>query len=174
MTESNRFADPKSGIVRENDDEITIDLSEIWNLARKNIGKMIGVIVSLGIAAALITLFLIPKTYESTVVLYLTPLVSTEGTVDYSSLQTNMKLVNNVVALLQQDSILDYVAEKNKYEDADAVRKVLEIKNESNTELIDITATTRDPKLSESVSRIQPSISLIRCLRIITSETLRL
>ena len=76
MTESNRFADPKSGIVQENDDEITIDLSEVWNLARKNIGKMIGVIVSLGIAAALITLFMIPKTYESTVVLYLTPLVS--------------------------------------------------------------------------------------------------
>lgn len=152
MTESNRFADPKSGIVQENDDEITIDLSEVWNLAKKNIGKMIGVIVSLGIAAALITLFLIPKTYESTAVLYLTPLVSTEGTVDYSSLQTNTKLVNNVVALLQQDNIMDYVAEKNKYEDADAVRKVLEIKNESNTELIDITATTRDPKLSESVA----------------------
>ena len=58
MTERNRFADPKSGIVQENEDEITIDLSEVWNLARKNIGKMIGVIVSLGIAAALITLFL--------------------------------------------------------------------------------------------------------------------
>lgn len=39
MNESNRFSDPKSGIVQENEDEITIDLSEVWNLARKNIGK---------------------------------------------------------------------------------------------------------------------------------------
>lgn len=74
-----------------------------------------------GIAAALITLFLISKTYDSTAVLYLTPMVSTEGTVDYSSLQTNTKLVNNVMALLQQDNIMDHVAEENGIEDADAV-----------------------------------------------------
>lgn len=48
-------------------------------------------------------------------------MVSTEGTVDYSSLQTNTKLVNNVMALLQQDNIMDHVAEENGFEDADAV-----------------------------------------------------
>lgn len=74
-----------------------------------------------GIAAALITLFLISKTYDSTAVLYLTPMVSTEGTVDYSSLQTNTKLVSNVMALLQQNDIMDHVAEENGIEDADTV-----------------------------------------------------
>lgn len=152
MTESYRYTDQRSGVGQGNDDEITIDLSEVWNLARKNIGKLIGVIALFGIAAALITLFLIPKTYDSTAVLYLTPMVSNEGTVDYSSLQTNTKLVNNVMALLQQDNIMDHVAEENGFEDADAVRKVLEITNESNTELIDIKATTKDPKLSQAVA----------------------
>lgn len=152
MTESYRYTDQRSGVGQENDDEITIDLSEVWNLARKNIGKLIGVITLFGIAAALITLFLIPKTYDSTAVLYLTPMVSTEGNVDFSSLQTNTKLVNNVVALLQQDNIMDHVAEENGFEDADAVRKVLEITNELNTELIDIKATTKDPKLSQAVA----------------------
>lgn len=152
MTESYRYTDQRSGVGQENDDEITIDLSEVWNLARKNIGKLIGVIALFGIAAALITLFLIPKTYDSTAVLYLTPMVSNEGTVDYSSLQTNTKLVNNVMALLQQDNIMDYVAEENGFEDADAVRDVLEITNESNTELIDIKVTTKDPKLSQAVA----------------------
>lgn len=147
MTESYRYTDQRSGVGQENDDEITIDLSEVWNLARKNIGKLIGMIALFGVAAALITLFLIPKTYDSTAVLYLTPMVSNEGTVDYSSLQTNTKLVNNVMALLQQDNIMDYVAKENGFEDADAVRKVLEITNESNTELIDIKATTKHPKL---------------------------
>lgn len=152
MTESYRYTDQRSGVGQENDDEITIDLSEVWNLARKNIGKLIGVITLFGIAAALITLFLIPRTYDSTAVLYLTPMVSTEGNVDFSSLQTNTKLVNNVMALLQQDNIMDHVAEENGFEDADAVRKVLEITNESNTELIDIKATTKDPKLSQAVA----------------------
>lgn len=152
MTESYRYTDQRSEVGRENDDEITIDLSEVWNLARKNIGKLIGVITLFGIAAALITLFLIPKTYDSTAVLYLTPMVSNEGTVDYSSLQTNTKLVSNVMALLQQDNIMDHVAKENGFEDADAVRKVLEITNESNTELIDIKATTKDPKLSQAVA----------------------
>ena len=92
----------------------------------------------MAITAALITIFLISKTYDGTTVLYLTPMVSTEGTVDYSSLQTNTKLVSNVMALLQQDNIMDYVAKENGFEDADAVRDVLEITNESNTALIDI------------------------------------
>lgn len=152
MTESYRYTGQRSGAGQENDDEITIDLSEVWNLARKNIGKLIGMIALFGVAAALITLFLIPKTYDSTAVLYLTPMVSNEGTVDYSSLQTNTKLVNNVMALLQQDNIMDYVAKENGFEDADAVRDVLEITNESNTELIDIKATTKDPKLSQAVA----------------------
>lgn len=47
---------------------------------------------------------------------------------------------------------MDYVAKENGFEDADAVRKVLEITNESNTELIDIKATTKDPKLSQAVA----------------------
>lgn len=72
MTESYRYTDQRPEVGQENDDEITIDLSEVWNLARKNIGKLIGVIALFGIAAALITLFLIPKTYDSTAVLYLT------------------------------------------------------------------------------------------------------
>lgn len=104
------------------------------------------------IAAALITLFLISKTYDSTAVLYLTPMVSTEGTGEYSSLQTNTKLVSNVMTLLQLENIMDHVAEENGFEDADAVRKVLEITNESNTELIDIKATAKDPKLSQEVA----------------------
>lgn len=151
MTDNTRFYNQKP-VNSESDDEMTIDLSEVWNLAKKHLGKMIGVILACGTVFGLVTFFLIPKTYDSTAVLYLTPLVSTEGTVDYSSLQTNSKLVSNVMALLKQDNIMDYVAGKNGFADADAVRGVLEITNETNTELIDITATTTDPKLSQSVA----------------------
>ena len=129
-----------------------IDLSEVWRLAKTKMLKLMIILIAVGAAAVLVTMYLIPKTYTSTAVIYLTPLVSDQGSVDYSSLQTNSKLVSNVVALLQQDNIMSYVAEKDGFEDADALRKVVTITNEKNTELIDVSVTTNDAKLSQQVA----------------------
>ena len=153
MAEETRFysAQNRNESKQENE-EVEIDLGQVWQLAKKNMARLAALLIIAGAAAALVTMYLIPKTYTSTAVIYLTPMVSDQGSVDYNSLQTNSKLVSNVVALLKQDNIMSYVAEKDGFQDADALRKAVTITNETNTELIDVSATTHDPELSRKVA----------------------
>ncbi len=138
---------------RVNDDaEIEIDLLEVFNQIRKRILLLAASVLICALVAAGYTRFFIPKTYSSTATIYLTPLVNDAGDVNYTSLQTNTKLVNNVVALLKQDNIMDHVAVKCGFESAADVKKILTISNQTNTELIDVRATTQDPNLSEAVA----------------------
>jgi len=152
MAEETRINGGQNNNVQRVNQVTVIDLSEVWRLAKTKMLKLMIILIAVGAAAALVTMYLIPKTYTSTAVIYLTPPVSDQGSVDYSSLQTNSKLVSNVVALLKQDNIMSYVAEKDGFEDADALRKVVTITNETNTELIDVSVTTNDAKLSQQVA----------------------
>ena len=64
----------------------------------------------------------------------------------------NGLLVTNVVNLLTQNNIMSEVAKDVGLENSDSVKKVLDITNESNTQIIKISATTTDPKLSKDIA----------------------
>ena len=150
MTEAETRYYRSDNTSQDNDDEVTIDLGEIWHYVRKHIIQILIPPVVCAVATALVSMFLIAPKYSSTATLYLTPMVSEQGDVDYTSLQTNTKLVNNVVALLTQDNILDKAAKDNGFEDADYMRKnkIVTVTNQNGTELIDVTVTTTDAQLS--------------------------
>lgn len=149
MTELNKRMNVNQ---RPDDGEIEIDLLEVFYQVKKRIVLLAAAVLICALAAAGYTKLFIPKTYSSTATIYLTPLVNETGDVNYTSLQTNTKLVNNVVALLKQDNIMDHVAVKCGFDSAASVKKVLSISNQPNTELIDIKATTNDPNLSEEIA----------------------
>lgn len=107
-------------------------------------------ILSLG--GFLVTKFLITPTYTASTSIYLTPQISESGSLDYNSQMANSKLVTNAVNLLTQNNIMSEVAKDVGMENAESVKKCITVTNEANTEIITITATTTDPKLSKNIA----------------------
>lgn len=133
------------------EDEVTIDLGEVWALIKKHIWMLIGATVVGAVVAGGLTWALIPKTYAASGTLFLTPRVQ-EGEIDINSLNSNQKLVSNVMNLLTQDNIMSMVAQETGMASTEDVRDALSITNTDNTEIITVTATTEDPKLSKEIA----------------------
>lgn len=132
-------------------DEVEIDLGELFKVLKKNI--LMVMIISLLCAAIglFMSVFLINKKYSSEATIYITPKVTEQGTIDYSSIQTNSKMVNNYMEILKGETILAKVAKQVGLESYEEVQGVLTITNPENTELISIGAKTTDPELSQQI-----------------------
>lgn len=136
----------------EDEEEITIDLSEYFRQIRRHLVSLILVTMMCGILAGVLTKFLIPPTYASSGSIFLTPQISESGSVDFNSINSNQKLVNNVVSLLTQNNIMSMVSKEVGLDTAEDAREAIEVTNTPNTELVTITATTEDPELSKAIA----------------------
>ena len=129
-----------------------IDLLELFRAVLKYIKLIIVLCIVFGLGGFLGTKFLITPTYTASTSIYLTPQISESGSLDYNSQMANSKLVTNAVNLLTQNNIMSEVAKDVGLESADSVKKLVSVSNESNTEIITVTATTTDPKLSKDIA----------------------
>lgn len=137
------------------DDEDAIDLLELGTAIIKYIKLIILLCLVFGCGGYFGTKLLIAPTYTASTSIYLTPQISESGSLDYNSQMANSKLVTNAVNLLTQNNIMSEVAKDVGLESADSVKKLVSVSNESNTEIITISATTTDPKLSRISQMIQ-------------------
>lgn len=133
------------------DDDI-IDLNYLFREIVKHLKLIIILCVLFSIGGFFGTKLLIAPMYTASTSIYLTPQISESGSLDYNSQLSNSKLVNNVVELMTQNNIMSEVAKDIGLESADAVRGIVNVSNDSNTEIITVTATTNDPKLSKDVA----------------------
>lgn len=133
------------------DDDI-IDLNNLFREIVKHLKLIIILCVLFSIGGFFGTKLLIAPMYTASTSIYLTPQISESGSLDYNSQLSNSKLVNNVVELMTQNNIMSEVAKDIGLESADTVRGIVNVSNDSNTEIITVTATTNDPKLSKDVA----------------------
>lgn len=129
-----------------------IDLLELFRAVLKYIKLIIVLCIVFGLGGFLVTKFLITPTYTASTSIYLTPQINDTGSLDYNSQMANSKLVTNVVNLMTQNNIMSEVAKDVGLENASSVKKCISVTNESNTEIITVTATTTDPKLSKDIA----------------------
>ena len=129
-----------------------IDLLELFRAVLKYIKLIIVLCIVFGAGGFLGTKFLITPTYTASTSIYLTPQISESGSLDYNSQMANSKLVTNVVNLMTQNNIMSEVAKDVGLDNASSVKKCISVTNESNTEIITVTATTTDPKLSKDIA----------------------
>ena len=129
-----------------------IDLLELFRAVLKYIKLIIVLCILFGVGGLFVTKLLIAPTYTASTSIYLTPQISESGSLDYNSQMANSKLVTNAVNLLTQNNIMSEVAKDVGLESADSVKKLVSVSNESNTEIITVTATTTDPKLSKDIA----------------------
>lgn len=133
-------------------DEETIDLLELFRIILKHIKLIIILFFLFALVGFFGTKVFISPKYTASTSIYLTPQISESGSLDYNSQMANSKLVTNAVNLLTQNNIMSEVAKDVGLESADSVKKCITIKNETNTEIITISATTTDPKLSKDIA----------------------
>ena len=130
----------------------TIDLIELFRSILKHIKLIIFLILLFAFCGFFGTKLLIEPTYTASTSIYLTPQISESGSLDYNSQMANSKLVTNAVNLLTQNNIMSEVAKDVGLDSASSVKKLVTVTNESDTEIITISATTTDPKLSKDIA----------------------
>lgn len=129
-----------------------IDLLELFRAILKHIKLIIVLCILFGVGGFFGTKLLISPTYTACTSIYLTPQISESGALDYNSQIANSKLVTNAVNLLTQNNIMSEVAKDVGLESAESAKNLVSVTNESNTEIITISATTTDPKLSKDIA----------------------
>lgn len=133
----------------KNEDEIEINLGELFQLIKANIKMIIIAILICTLIAGIGTVFLMDKKYESTARIYPKPEV-TEGIVDYTQINANSLMVNNYIAMINGNNIQSMVAEQLNM-DVEDISDSLTVSNETDTQIISITATTTDPETSKEI-----------------------
>lgn len=129
-----------------------IDLLELFRAVLKYIRLIIVLCIVFGAGGFLGTKFLIAPTYTASTSIYLTPQINDTGSLDYSSQMANGLLVTNVVNLLTQNNVMFEVAKDVGLENADAVKNFVNVTNKQDTQIVTVTATTTDPKLSKDIA----------------------
>ncbi|MSS02180.1 YveK family protein [Floccifex porci] len=145
------FMNVNSWQEEDKNEDVEIDLVEIWQVIKKQFGLLVVIVILCAILAGVISKFFIAPKYTSSSTIFLTPSISESGVVDYTSQTSNEKLVNNVMALLVQDNILSEVAKQTGMESVEDLRDQIEVSNDTNTTLVKVEATTLDPKLSKNI-----------------------
>ena len=144
--------DANTNVMNTDVDENVIDLFELFRAILKHIKLIVVLCILFGVGGFFGTKLLIAPTYIASTSIYLTPQISESGSLDYNSQMANSKLVTNAVNLLTQNNIMSEVAKDVGLESADSVKKLVSVTNESNTEIITISAKTTDPKLSKDIA----------------------
>lgn len=127
----------------------TIDLLELLKSLKAHIRGIILTTLLVALLAGVVTVFFIPKKYESTVRLYLKPDTG-NSSIDYSQVSANNLLVNNYVEMIRGNNITEKAATALKINQGE-VSSSLAVSNETNTQVISITSTTTDPALSKRI-----------------------
>lgn len=134
-----------------NNDELEIDLGELFKALKKNILLIVVISILCAVVGFVSSMFLINKKYSSEATIYITPKVTEQGTIDYNSIQTNSRMVNNYMEILKGETILAKVADQVGMESYEDVFDTLTISNPENTELISVSSETTDPELSQQI-----------------------
>lgn len=132
-------------------EEIEINLTELFKVLKKNILLIIVITIFCAAIGLVSSMFLINKKYSSEATIYITPKVTEQGTIDYNSIQTNSRMVNNYMEILKGETILAKVADQIGMESYGEVLDTLTISNPENTELITVSSETTDPELSQQI-----------------------
>lgn len=133
----------------KNEDEIEINLGELFALLKTQYKLIIISTLVTTIVAGVLTVFFIDRKYQSVASIYPKPEV-TEGMVDYTQINANNLMVNNYIEMLKGNNIQSQVAESLGITTAEVSNSVT-ISNQTNTQIISISATTTDPELSKNI-----------------------
>lgn len=135
---------------KEQNDEVEIDLVEIFTLLKEKIIKIFGIGVILAALIGIGTLFLIKPKYESTSKLYIVG--ETNSIMSLTSLQAGSQLAQDYIHIVQSRPVLEKVISNlNLDMEYDDLLDIITLNNPSDTRILEVTANTDDPYVAKEI-----------------------
>ena len=131
---------------------IRINGADIWRVIKKNILVVIILIVGCSGGYGFYQNTKNVPLYSSSSTIFLTPKFDRKtGNLDQQSINNNRTLLNNAIALMTRENIMNQVSKRIGGMDPEKISKSLTVEAVEGTELISVTSQTADPKLSKSI-----------------------
>ena len=167
------------------EDEITIDVAALLRQLVRHIPLLIAAAVVCGLFAWGYTTLFVPKQYTATTSMYVRNNSNALDAVDQADLAASKSLTNTYIVILQNTTVIRQVSEKlaSQYEtekisaalggeDAvDALKKCVSMAADGDTEVLNISACTRDPEISAAICDSYVSVAPDFLVRIIGAGT---
>lgn len=131
-----------------------IKLTDIINMMLRRWWIIALCAVVSGIAAFIITYFVIDPLYISKGLLYVNNTSTREAsTIELNDLTTSQKLVNTYIEILKSDSFMQRVAENSGLGySADSVRKMVAMSGRNQTEILEVKTTSKAPEIAFAIT----------------------
>ena len=133
------------------DDVITIDLLELGRLIWKNIWiVLIGIVVGAVLSFLVTKIFITPK-YQATSTIYI--LSKSTSITSLADLQIGSQLAGDFEIIATTREVIEQVIENEKLDKSyEELKKAIKVTNPSNTHMLRIAVTDKDPQLAARIS----------------------
>lgn len=148
----------------EEKDEIVISLTDIWNIIKKNAAFIIVITLICAVGSFFITRYFIPKSYTSSIQLYVDTSNDNENQNSYNILNEQtyaQNLVATYIKMLNTNTFYTELSEQinNKYT-AKQLSEMLSFSSDDKTEIFDVKVTSHSPNdsklIADAVGEIAP------------------
>lgn len=170
---ASNYYSPQSGIGSSSDDEITIDLAELFGVLWHWIWLILLVALLLGGAAYAFSKFVIPEEFQSTTKIYVLDKESgSGGQSTYTDLQVGSQLTKDYAELITSRTVIEKVIADNHLEsvyDYKEFLKKVEVNTPTDTRIVSITVTDTNPALAQALAddiRVEASDLIIDTMQI--------
>ena len=170
---ASNYYSPQSGMGSSSDDEITIDLAELFGVLWHWIWLILLVALLFGGAAYAFSKFVIPEEFQSTTKIYVLDKKSgSGGQTTYTDLQAGAQLTKDYAELITSRTVIEKVIADNHLEsvyDYKAFLKKVEVNTPADTRIVSITVTDTNPALAQALAddiRVEASDLIIDTMQI--------
>lgn len=170
---ASNYYSPQSGMGSSSDDEITIDLAELFGVLWHWIWLILLVALLLGGAAYAFSKFVIPEEFQSTTKIYVLDKESgSGGQTTYTDLQAGAQLTKDYAELITSRTVIEKVMTDNHLESVYDYKKFLkkvEVNTPTDTRIVSITVTDTNPALAQALAddiRVEASDLIINTMQI--------
>ena len=170
---ASNYYSPQSGMGSSSDDEITIDLAELFGVLWHWIWLILLVALLFGGAAYAFSKFVIPEEFQSTTKIYVLDKESgSGGQTTYTDLQAGAQLTKDYAELITSRTVIEKVIADNHLEsvyDYKEFLKKVEVNTPTDTRIVSITVTDTNPALAQALAddiRVEASDLIINTMQI--------
>ncbi len=170
---ASNYYSPQNGMRSPSDDEVTIDLAELFGVLWHWIWLILLVALLLGGAAYAFSKFVIPEEFQSTTKIYVLDKESgSGGQTTYTDLQAGAQLTKDYAELITSRTVIEKVIADNHLEsvyDYKEFLKKVEVNTPTDTRIVSITVTDTIPALAQALAddiRVEASDLIINTMQI--------
>lgn len=170
---ASNYYSPQNGMRSPSDDEVTIDLAELFGVLWHWIWLILLVALLFGGAAYAFSKFVIPEEFQSTTKIYVLDKESgSGGQTTYTDLQAGAQLTKDYAELITSRTVIEKVMTDNHLESVYDYKKFLkkvEVNTPTDTRIVSITVTDTNPALAQALAddiRVEASDLIIDTMQI--------